>query len=267
LSLPAAVKLYRRQDNHASPTHPPINPTFTRTITMYKPFRDCQETIVTARAGPVQLAGRLIVPHDAETLILCIHNSGQWQRNPRNHYFTHLLRQAGCATLLLDLLTPQEEDYDVRMGRMRFNTDLLASRLVLAIDWARECAATRWLRLGLFGSGNAANTVLLAASERSDAIVGAVACNGPLLSLIALALRHVQVPTLLIAGGDNRAAVDLHRVTLAQLGGPKQLVVLPGVMRPFEESGAIEEVARLSHQWFQRLEHPEQPVARTFSMA
>jgi putative phosphoribosyl transferase len=234
---------------------------------MYKPFRNCQEAIVTARAGPVQLGGRLIVPQGAETLILCIHNSGQWQRNPRNHYFTHLLRQAGCATLLLDLLTPEEEDYDARIGRMRFNTDLLASRLVLAIDWARKYSATRSLKLGLFGGGNAANTVLLAASERSDAIVGAVACNGPLLSLISLALPSVQIPTLLIAGGDNRAAVDLHRVTLAQLGGRKQLVVLPGVTRPFEESGAIEEVARLSHQWFQQLEHHEQTVARTFCMA
>jgi putative phosphoribosyl transferase len=234
---------------------------------MYKPFRACEEAIVTARAGPVRLGGRLIVPQGAKTLILCIHNSGQWQRNPRNHYFTHLLRQAGCATLLLDLLTPEEEDYDDRIGRMRCNTDLLASRLALAIDWAGECVATRSLKLGLFGGGNAANTVLLAASERADAIVGAVACNGSLLSLIASALPYVQVPTLLIAGGDHREAVDRHRITLAQLGGPKQLVVLPGVMRPFEESGAIEEVARLSHQWFQRLEQHQQPVVRTFCMA
>jgi putative phosphoribosyl transferase len=232
---------------------------------MYKPFRDCEETFVSVNAGPVHLSGHLVVPHEANTLILCIHNSGQWRRNPRNHYFTHLLRQAGCATLLLDLLTPEEEEFDTRLGRMRFNTDLLAARLVRAVDWTREYAGTRSLKVGLFGAGNAANTVLLAAAERPQSLVGVVACNGSLLSLISLALPHIKAPTLLIAGGANQDAVELHRTTLAQLAGLKQLVVIPEAIRPFEESGAIEEVARLSHQWFQFLDRQSQPVARMVS--
>jgi putative phosphoribosyl transferase len=234
-------------------------------ISMYKPFRDCEETLVSVNAGSVQLSGHLVIPHKANILVLCIHNSGQWQRNPRNHYFTHLLRQAGCATLLLDLLTPEEEEFDRRLGRMRFNTDLLAARLVRAVDWTCEYAGTRSLKLGLFGAGNAANTVLLAAAERPASIVGVVACNGLLLSLISLALPYIKAPTLLITGGANQDAVELHRMTMAQLAGLKQLVVIPGAICPFEESGAIEQVARLSHQWFQCLDRQSQPGARMVS--
>jgi putative phosphoribosyl transferase len=223
---------------------------------MYTSFQDYPDALVTARAGSVHLAGRLIVPPEATTLVLYIHNSGQWQHHPRNQYFAYLLNQAGCATLLLDLLTPEEEDYDVRMGQMHANTDLLADRLAQAVDWTRDYAATRSLKLGLFGGGNAANTVLLAAAERPDTVTGVVACNGPLLSLVALALRHGKVPTLLITGGDDHESVDQHQATLAELDGPKQLVVIPGAVHPFEESGAIEEVARLTHQWFNRLEQP-----------
>jgi putative phosphoribosyl transferase len=221
---------------------------------MYKPFRESQETLVSVRTGSVRLPGHLVVPQGADFLVLCVHNSGQWGRNPRNHYFSHLLRQAGYATLLIDLLTPEEEEFDARQGRMRFNTDLLATRLASAVDWTRAHAATRSLKLGLFGAGNAANTVLLAAAERPQIVDGVVACNGPLLSLISLALPHVQMPTLLIVGGDNREAVELHRRALVRLAGFKQLAVIPESMRPFEESGAIEEVARLSHQWFQQID-------------
>jgi putative phosphoribosyl transferase len=230
---------------------------------MYTSFQDYPDALVTARAGSVHLAGRLIVPPNATTLVLYIHNSGQWQHHPRNQYFAHLLNQAGCATLLLDLLTPEEEDFDTRMGQMHANTDLLADRLAHSIDWASEYAATRWLKLGLFGGGNAANTVLLAAAERPDAILGVVACNGPLLSLVSLAMRHAQVPTLLITGGDDSESVDQHRATLAELDGPKQLTVIPGAVHPFEESGAIEEVARLTHQWFHRLALPAVALSRS----
>jgi putative phosphoribosyl transferase len=233
---------------------------------MYKPFRDCEETLVTANAGSVHLPGTLVVPHAADFLVLCVHNSGQWRRNPRNHYFTHLLRQSGYATLLLDLLTPEEEEFDARLGRMRFNTDLLAARLKSAVDWTRDYAATRALKLGLFGAGNAANTVLLAAAERPQAIDSIVICNGPLLSLVSLALPHIQIPTLLIAGAANQPAVDLHRETLAQLAGMKQLAMIPDAVRPFEESGAIEEVARLSHQWYKRVERAAQPASRFVSV-
>jgi putative phosphoribosyl transferase len=232
---------------------------------MYKPFRDCEETLVTANAGSVQLPGSLVVPRDADFLVLCVHNSGQWQRHPRNHYFTHLLRQSGYATLLIDLLTPEEEEFDTRMGRMRFNTDLLATRLKATVDWTRDYAGTRSFKLGLFGAGNAANTVLLAAAERPRAVDSIVVCNGPLLSLVALALPHIQIPTLLIVGAANQPAVDLHRATLAQLSGMKQLAMIPNASRPFEESGAIEEVARLSHQWYRRVERTAQPAARLMS--
>jgi putative phosphoribosyl transferase len=233
---------------------------------MYTPLQDSQEAFVTARAGSVHLTGRLSVPPGADTLILCIHNSGQWKHSPRNHYFARLLRQSGCATLLLDLLTPTEENHDSRMGRMRANSDLLADRLVKSVDWTRDYAATRCLKLGLFGGGNAANTVLLAAVARPQAIAGVVVCNGPVLSLISLALRHTHVPTLLITGGDDLDSVARHQAALVQLGGPKQLVVIPGAVHPFEESGAIEQVARLSSQWFHRLERQAQPATRTFSL-
>jgi putative phosphoribosyl transferase len=232
---------------------------------MYKPFRDCEETLVTVNAGSVQLPGTLVVPHDADFLVLCVHNSGQWQHNPRNHYFTHLLRQSGYATLLIDLLTPEEEEFDARMGRMRFNTDLLAARLKGAVDWTRDYTATRSFKLGLFGAGNAANTVLLATAERPQAVDSIVICNGPLLSLVALALPQIQIPTLLIAGAANETAVDLHRATLAQLSCMKQLAMIPNAVRPFEESGAIEEVARLSHQWYKRVERASRLASRFIS--
>lgn len=201
--------------------------------------------------GAAMLEGELRLPQGARGVVLFAHGSGSSRHSPRNRYVAALLNEAKLATLLLDLLTPAEEAIDARTAQLRFDIGLLAERLIGATDWLTEQPATRALRIGYFGASTGAAAALVAAAERPG-IVGVVVSRGGRPDLAGPALAHVRAPTLLIVGGDDPQVIELNRQALAALPCVKQLVIIPGATHLFEEPGALEQVARLARQWFER---------------
>jgi dienelactone hydrolase len=204
-------------------------------------------------AGAVRVDGDLAVPGGATGAVVFAHGSGSSRHSPRNRYVAGVLRQAGLATLLLDLLTPEEEALDARTARLRFDIGLLAGRLVAAVDWLGGSEDTVRLPLGLFGASTGAAGALVAAAERAHA-VGAVVSRGGRPDLAAGALSRVEAPTLLIVGALDTAVIRLNEQALPQLRATaKRLVTVPGATHLFPEPGALERVAALARDWF--LEH------------
>ena len=200
-------------------------------------------------AGPVVLEGNLGVPEGARGIVLFAHGSGSGRHSPRNRYVAGTLREAGLATLLIDLLTPDEEAVDLRTRHLRFDIGLLAGRLVGVTDWLVRSPETQDLRIGYFGASTGAGAALVAAAERPDA-VGAVVSRGGRPDLAEDALPLVRAPTLLIVGGADAPVIGMNREALEQLRAQKRLEILPGATHLFEEPGALEEVARLAAVWF-----------------
>ena len=210
-----------------------------------------EERLVRVAAGAVMLEGNLSLPKGAGGIVLFAHGSGSSRHSPRNRYVARLLNQAKLATLLVDLLTSEEEAIDMRTAQLRFDIDLLAERLVAVTDWLTEHPDTRQLRVGYFGASTGAAAALVAAAERPD-MVGAVVSRGGRPDLAGHALARVRAPTLLIVGGNDFQVIELNRAALAQLRCEKQLVIVPGATHLFEEPGALDEVARLAREWFER---------------
>ena len=210
-----------------------------------------EERLVRVAAGAVTLEGNLNLPRGAGGIVLFAHGSGSSRHSPRNRYVAQLLNQAKLATLLVDLLTSDEEAIDMRTAQLRFDIGLLAQRLVAVTDWLTEHPDTRQLRVGYFGASTGAAAALVAAAERPD-VVGAVVSRGGRPDLAGHALARVRAPTLLIVGGNDFPVIDLNRAALAQLRCEKQLVIVPGATHLFEEPGALDEVARLAREWFER---------------
>jgi dienelactone hydrolase len=171
-----------------------------------------------------------------------------------------VLNEARLATLLVDLLTRDEEAVDARTGHLRFDIGLLAGRLVEATDWLTE-PQTRHLRLGYFGASTGAAAALVASTARLD-VVGAIVSRGGRPDLAGGALPLVRAPTLLIVGRDDTFVIELNRRALAELRCEKQLAIVPGATHLFEESGALDEVARLARDWFVRHLVPATRLAR-----
>ena len=209
------------------------------------------EHAVRVPAGSVTLDGNLSLPAEAGGIVLFAHGSGSSRHSPRNRYVARLLNEAKLATLLIDLLTQQEEAIDMRTAQLRFDIELLAERLVAATDWLTQQPETRHLRLGYFGASTGAGAALVAAAERPD-VVGAVVSRGGRPDLAGPALERVRAPTLLIVGGNDSPVIELNWTALAQLRCEKQLVIIPGATHLFEEPGALDEVARLAREWFKR---------------
>jgi putative phosphoribosyl transferase len=208
------------------------------------------EIEVRIEVGDVVLAGDLVKPEDAIGVVLFAHGSGSSRHSPRNRLVAETLNRARIGTLLMDLLTREEEVYDRATGELRFDIALLANRLIAAIDWLRAGPAES-LRLGLFGASTGAAAALVAAAERSDDIA-AIVSRGGRPDLAAGALPRVRAPTLLIVGSLDRLALNLNQQALEQLRAEKQLVVVTGATHLFEEPGALDEVARLAAEWFSR---------------
>ena len=187
-------------------------------------------------------------------LVLFAHGSGSGRHSPRNRYVAHVLRQGGLATLLIDLLTPQEEVIDMQTAHLRFDIPLLAERLIGATDWLTRHSATRHLRIGYFGASTGSGAALIAAAERPD-VVKAVVSRGGRPDLAGPALARVQVPVLLIVGGEDFPVIELNREAMARMGGNKKLAIVPGATHLFEEPGTLEEVAHLAREWFQAYLH------------
>jgi dienelactone hydrolase len=213
--------------------------------------RNAPAESVSVPVGDVLLEGDLSVPPGARGAVLFAHGSGSSRHSPRNRYVAGVLQGAGLATLLLDLLTPEEEAVDLRTGQLRFDVGLLAGRLVGATDWLTRNARTRDLALGYFGASTGAGAALVAAAERPEA-VGAVVSRGGRPDLAGPALARIRAPTLLIVGGRDRPVIELNRAAFEQLRGEKRLVIVPGATHLFEEPGALEEVAALAREWFVR---------------
>src|SRR5579883_1701590 len=152
--------------------------------------------------GAVRLQGDMVVPKNARGIVLFAHGSGSSRHSPRNRYVARVLQKAGLATLLLDLLTNEEEQLDEVTQELRFDISLLAGRLVGATDWLRRNPETRDLAIGYFGASTGAAAALVAAAERQTQ-VGAIVSRGGRPDLADGALRHMQVPTLLIVGGND----------------------------------------------------------------
>ena len=202
-------------------------------------------------SAQVTLEGNLSLPDGAQGIVVFAHGSGSSRHSPRNRYVAQALQQAGLATLLVDLLTPEEEALDLRTGRLRFDIELLAERVVGATDWLAQNPATAKLRIGYFGASTGGGAALVAAAERPDTI-GAVVSRGGRPDLAGPALRRVRAPTLLIVGGNDGPVIRLNEIALAELPSEKTLEIVPGASHLFEEPGALEEVARLASGWFKR---------------
>jgi pimeloyl-ACP methyl ester carboxylesterase len=195
------------------------------------------------------IRGDLAVPSDARGLIVFAHGTGSSRRSPRNRQVAAHLERLGLATLLLDLLTEAEEEDDRRGGQLRFDIGLLAQRLELAVDAAKEEPKTSSLPVGLFGASTGAAAALVAAAAQPERI-GAVVSRGGRPDLAGDALEAVRAPTLLIVGGLDRTVLRLNREAAERLRCPHHLVVVPGASHLFEEPGTLDEVARLAGDWF-----------------
>jgi len=214
--------------------------------------------LVRIGAGRAGLEGSLAIPEGATGLVVFAHGSGSSRHSPRNRFVAESLRRKGLGTLLIDLLTEDEEDVDVRTRRLRFDIDLLAGRLVAAADWLSRQDATRHLRIGFFGASTGGGAALVAAAERPD-LVGAVVSRGGRPDLAGAALARVSAPTLLIVGGEDDVVIDLNRAALTQLRCEARLEIVPGATHLFEEPGALGRVADLAGAWFSRHLSTEAP--------
>jgi dienelactone hydrolase len=212
---------------------------------------------VTLPAGSARLAGDLGVPDPVYGLVIFAHGSGSSRKSPRNRFVASRLHETGMATLLLDLLTPEEEAIDAETALLRFDIAFLTRRLLAATDWAQRQGSLRELPLGYFGASTGAAAALLAAAERPH-LARAVVSRGGRPDLAGAALHRVAAPTLLIVGGADREVLELNAVALARLRCEKELRIVPGASHLFPEPGALEEVAMHAAAWFrQHLDSPD----------
>jgi putative phosphoribosyl transferase len=215
------------------------------------------ESIVRIPSGKVALEGVLELPERAAGIVVFSHGSGSGRHSPRNQFVAKELRQAGLGTLLLDLLTPEEDqDYE-----RRFDIDLLTERLGDAVRFVRAHPSTRALRVGLFGASTGAASALRVAARQPDA-VGAVVSRGGRPDLTGeRLLAAVRAPTLLIVGGRDHGVIEMNEAARdALVHASRELAIVPGATHLFEERGALEQVAKLAAQWFVR--HLAPPPAR-----
>jgi putative phosphoribosyl transferase len=200
-------------------------------------------------AGGVVLNGDLNIPTDARGLVVFSHGSGSSRFSPRNRAVAEVLLHAHLATLMLDLLTQEEERVDQVTAEFRFDIPFLGSRVVAAVDWATIHTSTATLPLGLFGASTGAAAALIAAAERPS-IVRVVVSRGGRPDLAGAALDRVTTRTLLIVGSRDEVVLQLNHQALVWLRGEKQLVVVPNATHLFEEPGALDRVAQLARDWF-----------------
>ena len=197
------------------------------------------------------LNGDLSLPANAAGLIVFAHGSGSSRHSSRNRMVADALQRARLATLILDLLTENEERVDMITAEFRFDIPLLARRVVAAVDWARAAPPTSALPIGLFGASTGAAAALIAAAERPED-VRAVVSRGGRPDLAEAALDGVLAPTLFIVGGRDEVVVQLNREAYARLRSEKHLDLVPGATHLFDEPGALDEVSRVAREWFVR---------------
>jgi dienelactone hydrolase len=206
---------------------------------------------VSISAGPATLDADLTVPHRARGIVIFAHGSGSSRHSSRNKHVAQHLQERGLATLLLDLLTPEEERIDVRTAHLRFDIRLLAQRLIYAASWLDYEPELQTLGAGYFGASTGGGAALMAAAQMPDRI-RAVVSRGGRPDLAGPALADVRAPTLLIVGALDVEVLHLNEKAMMQMSAPVDLQVIPGATHLFEEPGALEKVAQLAGDWFLR---------------
>lgn len=219
-----------------------------------QPVGEISELVHIPCAG-LRLEGMLEVPENAATVVLFSHGSGSGRLSPRNNFVARELRDTGLGTLLIDLLSPKEDE----VYENRFDIDLLTGRLAAAVNWLTEHATTRVMAVGLFGASTGAAAALNVAAKLPEDIAAVVSRGGrPDLSG-QQNLSKVRAPTLLIVGGADTEVLALNKAAYSELRCTKELAVVPGATHLFEETGALERVAGLAAHWFVRESTPMRP--------
>jgi len=216
-----------------------------------QPSLDTEQIALAVPAGNAELAADIVLPHGARGLVVFAHGSGSSRHSPRNQFVAAKINEGGLGTVLIDLLTEEEEVIDRQTAELRFDIPLLGERLAAITDWAVRQRRFADLELGYFGASTGAAAALLAAAER-PMVVGAVVSRGGRPDLAGPALPNVLAPTLFIVGGEDHVVLKLNREAIAQL--PKQtkskLEVIRGATHLFEEPGTLDQVATLARAWF-----------------
>jgi putative phosphoribosyl transferase len=207
--------------------------------------------LVRVPSGKTTVEGDLVVARDANGIVLFAHGSGSGRFSPRNQYVAKVLNEAGIATLLIDLLTKEEEEVDSRTRQFRFDIDLLAKRLMDATKWLKKNRATKNLTSGYFGASTGAAAALTAAAKLPQD-VRVVVSRGGRPDLAADYLPKVKATVLLIVGGNDPVVIDLNKEAMKHLAAEKRLEIIPGASHLFEEPGKLEEVAKLATNWFSK---------------
>ena len=195
------------------------------------------------------LSGELTIPEEASGLVIFAHGSGSSRHSPRNRFVAQRINAQGLGTLLVDLLTAEEEEADEVTREMRFDIGLLARRVAQVVAWAGRQKQTAPLLIGLFGAGTGAAAALVAAAGLLAGVVRTVVSRGGRPDLAREALARVQCPVLLIVGGQDDVVIDLSKQARAEMRCETELAIVPGATHLFEEEGALEEVADLAAEW------------------
>ena len=201
----------------------------------------------------ISINGNLVIPWKARRIVIFAHGSGSGRFSPRNRFVADELNKSDIATLLIDLLTEEEEREDEVTMEYRFNIDLLASRLVYATHFVNQDSRTKGLHVGYFGASTGAAAALVAAAQLPD-IIEAIVSRGGRPDLAGEALNRVKAPTLLLVGGEDLQVIDLNRQALDKLteAQNRELVIITGATHLFEEPGKLEEVASHAVEWFKK---------------
>ena len=214
-------------------------------------YQQLQQDLEITIDDKVSIKGSLNIFEGAKGIVLFAHGSGSSRFSQRNRYVADVLRHAEIASLLIDLLTEQEEKIDVVTRELRFDIELLATRVVSATKWLLANSDLGNLRIGYFGASTGAAAALVAAAELGEE-TSAVVSRGGRPDLAGVALSKVKAPTLLIVGGNDFVVIDLNKQAMEQMTCQKELIIVPGAGHLFEEPGALEKVARHATQWFER---------------
>jgi len=214
-------------------------------------------TPVSIPAGEIEMGADLTVPQNAFGLVLFVHGSGSSRFSSRNRYVGERLNERGCATLLADLLTQDEARKDARTAEFRFDIDLLVKRTVAMVEWTLREPSLAGLSIGLFGASTGGAAAVIAAdrcgsSPECERAVRAVVSRGGRIDLAGASLERLKVPLLMLVGELDEQVLELHEDAVRHLNVEHRLEVLPGASHLFEEPGALERVAELAAQWFER---------------
>lgn len=204
---------------------------------------------VSLPSGKIQLDGILQIPQQATGIVLFVHGSGSSRFSKRNQFVATELHKANLATLLFDLLTPEEERIDNMTRELRFDIEFLASRLLIATDWVLKTEFIKSLPIGYFGASTGGGAAIVAAAKQPPN-VKAVVSRGGRPDLAGEALVHITVPTLLIVGGDDTEVITMNQNAMAKMKCLKKMEIVPGATHLFEEPGTLDEVAKLTSRWF-----------------